>query len=905
MVMYNAKIVAAFIVVTMILCGIPVFAENEAAEYTEYYAVMNEGGAVSTVDETGAEIEFDTGFDDSTVQLFGSMPKKYSSVDEGIISSVKNQVSTGLCWAFTTSGMIETSLKMKSYPSDGFFDISETHMARFFQSGRDTDENSDTYNDGYNFSGVYLSQYAGNPLYMASVLLSGSGPVFESEHDFYGGQLAYFEIPDSEKYKSRFEITDVAEISGKDTDSMKKAIIGYGSVSLFIDGNSVNGEAYIPGTSANHVVTAVGWDDTYQTVYNNVTYTGAWLCKNSWGESWGDDGYFYIPYADSIVMTSLSCALDADKKSYHKLYNYSGYHCFVGRIFKTSRINTANIFENDGDDAEILDSVGTWVVEKNTEYEVNIYVSDSQMKNPADGEKIYTETGYFGHSGYCKIDLDEEVIINPGSYFSVCIRHINGSGANSISIAFEGEDSLALGGAPFTVLYGSHAGESWIYNGGWNDITSESNNLPIKAYTRIKDIETKAGEISAQIPEKYPFIKDYCREFERQISGNDAEKQLSAYNMIKKAKALYDLKEIKTEEIYLDISKSDIIITDSGFLYDGKEYTGTGYKFIVSGESYDNTLAVMTDAYIVFDELKASRKTYSDGITVLVELRDENLFGVYSEDVAFINRENQLLAGVGISDISLAGAVVDAAVLVDNGEYCKADDARFDYRGNFYAWVPDGEVELVLRSVDGTASYSAVVLSGVASDESFVNNGIESAYSKALSSGGTRVYREDRTYYEGDTISFMCSNGYGLPDEYGKYILATKLSNGIGVYNEVPVEKGTISFKPPAGTYTIFVRYKFTGNNGVGDSKEFTITVNEAKDRPYDTAASFVKIGDDFELGGISLDETDDLYGAIYKEGKLVKAVKGEQAFTFDGEADEFKTFVWNDMTPKFFRTLK
>ena len=39
-----------------------------------------------------------------------------------------------------------------------------------------------------------------------------------------------------------------------------------------------------------HAVLIVGWND------NMCGGEGAWLCKNSWGEDWGMDGFFYIKY---------------------------------------------------------------------------------------------------------------------------------------------------------------------------------------------------------------------------------------------------------------------------------------------------------------------------------------------------------------------------------------------------------------------------------------------------------------------------------------------------------------------------------------------------------------------------------------------------------------------------------
>jgi len=44
-----------------------------------------------------------------------------------------------------------------------------------------------------------------------------------------------------------------------------------------------------PGET-NHAVLIVGWDDTM------CDGDGAWICKNSWGSGWGEEGFFYIKY---------------------------------------------------------------------------------------------------------------------------------------------------------------------------------------------------------------------------------------------------------------------------------------------------------------------------------------------------------------------------------------------------------------------------------------------------------------------------------------------------------------------------------------------------------------------------------------------------------------------------------
>ena len=49
------------------------------------------------------------------------------------------------------------------------------------------------------------------------------------------------------------------------------------------------------GDATNHCIVIVGWDD------NMCDGHGAWICKNSWGEGWGLDGYFYIKFGSSGI----------------------------------------------------------------------------------------------------------------------------------------------------------------------------------------------------------------------------------------------------------------------------------------------------------------------------------------------------------------------------------------------------------------------------------------------------------------------------------------------------------------------------------------------------------------------------------------------------------------------------
>ena len=54
-----------------------------------------------------------------------------------------------------------------------------------------------------------------------------------------------------------------------------------------------------PYFGTNHAVLIVGWDDT------KCSGQGAWIVKNSWGEGWGENGFFYIKYGCCQIGTNV------------------------------------------------------------------------------------------------------------------------------------------------------------------------------------------------------------------------------------------------------------------------------------------------------------------------------------------------------------------------------------------------------------------------------------------------------------------------------------------------------------------------------------------------------------------------------------------------------------------------
>ena len=85
---------------------------------------------------------------------------------------------------------------------------------------------------------------------------------------------------------------------------------------LYINNNSI---------VTNHNVTIVGWDDNYSK--NNFksgkqpSNNGAWIALNSAGNSWGNNGCFYISYDDALVEKNLFGVTNASSASEKPIVN--------------------------------------------------------------------------------------------------------------------------------------------------------------------------------------------------------------------------------------------------------------------------------------------------------------------------------------------------------------------------------------------------------------------------------------------------------------------------------------------------------------------------------------------------------------------------------------------------------
>src|SRR5660397_108005 len=73
---------------------------------------------------------------------------------------------------------------------------------------------------------------------------------------------------------------------------------------------------YTESQIANHAITIVGWDDSFdRNKFKQVpSGDGAFIVKNNWDQSWGEEGYFYISYYDSKLGYNENAVFTAERK---------------------------------------------------------------------------------------------------------------------------------------------------------------------------------------------------------------------------------------------------------------------------------------------------------------------------------------------------------------------------------------------------------------------------------------------------------------------------------------------------------------------------------------------------------------------------------------------------------------
>lgn len=420
----------------------------------------------------------------------GTLPARYNLAENGFVTDVKNQQDSGNCWAFAALASLETCVLKASNKT---FNFSVENMKNLIEMYSAYGWKMETNEGGYN----------GMPMgYLASWL----GPV-NATLDPFDDKGTLSPLLDSEMHIQNIYVLP-ARTSYTDNDAIKEAILKYGGLyaSYYHSAGYLNSKTnayYDPYTgNGNHAITVVGWDDNYSknNFYTTPAGDGAFIVKNSWGSSWGDNGYFYISYYDRVLFAvnkdnqAFTYILN-DTVRYTKNYQYDVAGMTDYLITGKKTVWYKNIYNATGNEA--IAAVSTFF-NTTVDYEISIYVNDVLQ---------LTQNGRHEGSGYYTIPLKEYVPVAVGDIFKIVVKLANPQNGYAAVPISEQLSTTRCYYAP-GVSYFSNDGKKWTdlydYSASAYSHTYNSQVACLKAFT-VADMQNTTVTLNNITPKVQEF----------------------------------------------------------------------------------------------------------------------------------------------------------------------------------------------------------------------------------------------------------------------------------------------------------------------------------------------------------------------------------------------------------------
>lgn len=387
------------------------------------------------------------------------LPSHYDLRERGRAPQVKNQGNKGTCWAASSLAALESSL----LPEENYvFSTDNMSLGNSFGLGQ---------NDGgeYTMSLAYLTAW--------------QGPVLEKD-DPYDGELTKNLAPVK-------HVQEAQIIESKDLEKIKEAVFKYGAVetSIYSTLQNVNSRSeyfnqetnsycYVGSEKPNHDVAIIGWDDSYakENFPGDLEGDGAFICQNSWGKAFGDNGVFYVSYYDTNVgIHNLVYTGVEDTDNYDTIYQ-SDLCGWVGQLgYNRDTIYGANVYTAESN--ENLEAAGFYATGKNTEYEV--YVVKDYDGRESLSKRQQVASGKFDNAGFYTVTFDKKIAVNKGEKFAIVLMVKTPDSVHPMAIEYKADETTRNVDLSDGEGYISTNGKSWE-----NVEETQSANLCIKAYAK-------------------------------------------------------------------------------------------------------------------------------------------------------------------------------------------------------------------------------------------------------------------------------------------------------------------------------------------------------------------------------------------------------------------------------------
>ena len=356
-----------------------------------------------------------------TSENTSSLPASYDLRSRFRISAIRNQGQYGTCWAFGALTAMESSLLPEaSYK----FSVDHMSMSNSFKG----------------------TQYDGGEYTMGMAYLAAwQGPVYEEDDPYGDGKTN----SDLEAVK---HVQEMRIIASKDIAAIKEAVFKYGGVQTSLYSSLQNASSssryydrtthsycYIGTAKPNHEVVIIGWDDNYSKENFSIPLEGdgAFICQNSWGEKFGDDGVFYVSYYDTNIGTHnvVYTRID-DVDNYDNIYQ-SDLCGWVGKMgYDKESMYGANVFTAEKDEEVV--AAAFYATAPDTEYK--IYVVDRFTNEKSFENRTLVAEGTVEDAGYYTIDFERDIAVKAGQKYAVVVYVYTPGATHPMAIEYDSGD---------------------------------------------------------------------------------------------------------------------------------------------------------------------------------------------------------------------------------------------------------------------------------------------------------------------------------------------------------------------------------------------------------------------------------------------------------------------------------
>ena len=367
------------------------------------------------------------------------IPSTYNSVDEGFVTSIKNQNPYGNCWAYAACSVAESYLIKKGMASSDI-DLSEAHL-NYYMYHNKGDKYENTDNDQTNVIGKYSFTDVGADPRMLQLAMSNFGLASETIYPI--SKITTMQGSKEDQNNTQYVMTNsnlLCQQAKGNESIIKQAILDNGSVlacyydtstayknSNYYNSNEVN--------SFNHAISIVGWDDSYaaNNFDNKPTRNGAWLIKNSWGTGFGNQGYFWMSYDEYSLGSVYS--YEFKNKDEENIYQYDGTNNALRYTLSSNTSTYANEFLVKRTNEE-LNAVSVGSATSNIPYKLEIYTNLTDINNPTSGNCEVNQNGIIENDGIIYIMLSKGISLKDNTYYSIDFT-LFGTNDNNASIMLD------------------------------------------------------------------------------------------------------------------------------------------------------------------------------------------------------------------------------------------------------------------------------------------------------------------------------------------------------------------------------------------------------------------------------------------------------------------------------------